>query len=193
MLFGVCGFTYCWPGTVPRHHMEKKTIDKLSKLASILEARPYNMAAAATALRQWVTGTEAAEPMPAFPHLRLRPEGLVKASMTDVAYAHPVVGALGLEPQPSIVRVVNARPRLDGADTGVSAEGHFVYDLAHDLVREHDTEWPAAIKAGERAWQHLLAQGLHGPVQEAEGIAAMSDGDDDVGAPLVLDEERPVA
>ena len=165
----------------------------MSKLASILEARPYYMVAAATALRQWVTNTEAAETMPAFPHLCLRPVGLSVALGQPAVHAGPFLGALGLEPEPSMVRVVNARPRLDDADVEASAEGRFVYDLAHDMVREHGMEWAAAITAGERAWQHLLAQGLDRPLHAAADIAAASDGDDDVGAPLVLDVERPAA
>ena len=173
--------------------MEKRTIDTMNKLASILEARPYHMVAAATALRKWVTNTCEAEETPTFPHLCLRPGVPLAASGQPAAHSCAFRGALGLEPEPSMVRIVNMRPRLVGDDVEASAEGRFVYDLAHDMVRDHGMAWPAAIATGERAWQHLLAQGLGRPLQEAADTATVSDGDEDVGAPLVLDVDRPAA
>ena len=142
------------PGVVPRHPKDAKYVDSLLKLATLISSRPFNMDIAGDALRRWVQGTEAREEPFRLQHMRIagamRPQVSVLAPPLP-ALASGMPGALGLEPEPSVVRVVCGRATHHDAEASLQAV--FVYGLADDLVRDHGHTW-LATSAGSASSMH---------------------------------------
>ncbi len=174
-------------GLVPRHPKDSKYVDSLLKLAGLLDARPFLMRKAAAALSSWVQGRE--PPEAAYPLSRVRlalPSHA--APLPDLPRPPDAAGgALGLEPEPSNLRVVVARHAARALPGAVSAEADFVYSLAAELFREHDQGWRVAVDTARKCWQRIATSEL--PQQFAEVAAADLEVEGDYLPPLVDDRE----
>lgn len=98
------------------------------------------------------------------------------------------MGALGLEPEPSNLRVVLARHAARALPEAVSAEAEFVYSLAADLVREHDQDWRVAIDTARKCWQRIAASEL--PQHFVVADVADAEVEEDPFAPLAMDGDE---
>lgn len=161
------------PGILPRTKKEPDFIKMVDKYAGVIGRRPYNMVAAGRALRAWVNGEEPVEPLTdvswsAIHHAHPRRLFPLPAPLVPLGLQAPE-GAMGLEPEPSNLRLVSR-----GADGGkpASAQAHFVYDLAADLVGT-GMDWRPAIEVARRSW-HMLSQKQHHCVH-AGWAAALAD------------------
>ena len=183
------------PGAVPRHPKDAKYVDSLLKLATLISSRPFNMDIAGDALRRWVQGTEAQDEPLRLQHMRIaramHPQVSVLAPpFPPLAFGMP--GALGLEPEPSVVRVVCGRATHHDAEA--SPQAVFVYSLADDLVREHGHTWEAAVVAGHKCWERIVNARLRDTVQQAISAAGAEDSDreQDALVPMAGEPDVPV-
>lgn len=144
---------------------------------------------AAVALTSWTLGRE--PPEEPFPLSRLC--FAVSASRAPLPDAHRVPdassGALGLEPEPSALRVVIARHAARAPPEAVSSEAQFVYSLAADLFREHGHGWRLAVDTARKCWQHIAVTELPRQMFEPAAIDIVEEAENLV--PLVGDDEAP--
>ncbi len=150
---------------------------------------------AAASLRSWVQGTEPSDPLLAVDCLAQCLQGRVQPVQPLVALP-PALGLapLGLEPEPSTVRLMPSRDATDPCDRA-SDEAKFVYGLAADLVRDQGQTWPVAIAVARQCWQRFQAASPVVLAGVRQQLASTSDADlheDEADEPLTLDAVAPL-
>lgn len=124
----------------------KKYKDMINNLAVAVSESPFSMVRAAAALKLWISGDE--------PYATL---DVSYCAMGNAARPrHRPVGpappndqrVVGVEASPGEVEIVAIAGGAGGVEAGAAhnVRAHTLYIMAADLVREHNQDWPAAIK-----------------------------------------------
>lgn len=144
-----------WTGFLPLATKDVKYADMVIKYARVLAAPPFNMKRGSSALVGWAKGTAELHPPLDVSACVVKCEcsgGTFHVSPEVLDLAGAAV-AVGLEPAPSVVRVVGLRP--SSPEAVGTARGRVLYGTAAALVSEFGRDWSEAIEMARQCWTHL--------------------------------------